>query len=145
MAVNASEYAVYLLNNIPPETMRRKIISEAKVLPAGSKLPEEYIDYFVEEWGGNSGAFQNIETSNEILFMFTDVERGGNNSDLVLFTPNSGTVYKINNENSSIKPEFLGFINGFFEPSEISSQEISTSEPEFLDIKIGGETYQVLK
>ena len=145
MAVNASEYAVYLLNNIPPETIRREIISNAKVLPEGSKLPEEYIDYFVEEWGGNSGAFQNIETSNEILFMFAEVERGEGNNDLILFTPNSGTVYKINNENSSIKPEFLGFVNGFFEPSEISSQEFSTSEPEFLDIKIGTETYQILK
>ncbi len=145
MAVNASEYAVYLLNNIPPESIRREIISAAKVLPEGSKLPEEYIDYFVEEWGGNSGTFQNIETSNEILFMFANVERGEGNSDLILFTQNSGTVYKINNENSSIKPEFLGFVNGFFEPSEISSQEFSTSEPEFLDIKIGGETYQILK
>lgn len=145
MAVNASEYAVYLLNNIPPESIRREIISGAEVLPKGSKLPEEYIDYFVDEWGGNSGTFQNIENSNELLFMFANVERSGNNSDLILFTQNSGTVYKINNENPSIKPEFLGFVNGFFEPSEISSQEFSTSEPEFLDIKIGGETYQILK
>ena len=145
MAVNASEYATYLLNNIPPESIRREIISAAKILPEGSKLPEEYIEYFVEEWGGNSGTFQNVLNSNEIVFMFANVERESSTNNLILFTPNAGTVYKINNENFSIEPEFLGIINGIFEPNEIISQEITTSEPEFLDIKIGDETYQILK
>ena len=145
MAVNASEYATYLLNNIPPESIRREIISEAKILPEGSKLPEEYIEYFVEEWGGNSGTFQNVLNSSEIVFVFKSVERESGASNLILFTPNAGTVYKINNENFSIEPEFLGIINGIFEPNEVISQEITTSEPEFLDIKIGDETYQILK
>jgi len=144
MAVSASEYAVYLLTNIPPESIRREIISDAEVLPKGSKLPEEYINYFVEEWGGQAGNFKDVLSSNEIVFAFTNIEREGT-GNLILFTPNAGTVYKINNGNFSIEPEFLGFINGVFEPEEILSQEITTSEPEFLDIKIGGETYQILK
>ena len=83
--------------------------------------------------------------SSEIVFVFKSVERESGASNLILFTPNAGTVYKINNENFSIEPEFLGIINGIFEPNEVISQEITISEPEFLDIKIGDETYQILK
>ena len=145
MAVNASEYAAYLLNNIPPEVKRQEIISAARVLPENSKLPDEYIEYFVEEWGGNSGTFQNVLNSSEILFIFANVERNYKQDNLILLTPNAGMVYKINKENFSIAPEFLGVINGDFEPSEISSKDITISEPEFLDINIGEETFQILK
>ena len=79
--------------------------------------------------------------SSEIIFMFKNVERGNEQDNLILFTPNSGTVYKID----GVEPEFLGFINGIFEPNEILSQDISTLEGEFLDIKIGEEIFQIIK
>ena len=147
MAVNASEYAAYLINNVPPESIRREIISQAKILPEDSKLPDEYIDYFVDEWGGSSGTFQNITKSGELAFMFLDVERNGT-GNLILFTANTGTIYKIDSSNSSIAPEFSGSIHGEFETilnSKISLQDIETTEPEFFDIKIDGETFQILK
>ena len=145
MSVNPAEYANYLINNVPTEASRQRIISSAKVIPENHDMPEEYINYFVEEWGGNSGNFKDVLNPEEIVFVFVNVEREGNSENLILFTPNAGTVYKINNENHSIEPEFLGVINGVFEPREILSQDISPSEPELYDIKIGTEIYQILK
>ena len=147
MAVNAQEYANYLINNVPPVSMRREILSNAKVLPEGSKLPEEYIEYFLEEWGGNSGTFQNVLKSNEIVFMFLNVEMDmdTNSGNLILFTQNTGTVYRIDVENPSEAPEFAGTIHGIFEVNEIISDDIKTSEPEFMNVQIGQETYQILK
>ena len=147
-SVSASEYTVYLLNNIPPESVRREIISQARVIDADgikNSIPEEYINYFVEEWGGSSSAFQNVENSNEIVFVFMNVERENKNGNLILFTPNEGIVYKINKNNFSIEPEFLGFIHGVFEGGYIISQDIKTVENEFFDIQIGSEIYQILK
>ena len=143
MSVNASEYAMYLINSVPPETVRRSIVSQAKVFPKNSRLPDEYIEYFVDEWGGNSGTFQNVTKSSELYFVFIDVEREGT-GNLILFTANTGTVYKIDSENFSIEPEFLGTLHGMFDTEEIFSHGIETVEPEFWDIKIGGEVFQIV-
>lgn len=145
MSVDPLEYANDLIKNVPTEAARRRVISSAKVIPDGHKLPKEYVDYFTEEWGGNSGNFKDVLKNDDLVFVFADIEREGGTGNLILFTPNSGTVYKINNKNHSMEPEFLGVINGTVDPNEIISQDISTLEPELFDIKIGGETYQILK
>ena len=147
-AVSASDYAMFLLSNIPPESVRREIISHARVIDADgvqNSIPEEFINYFVEEWGGSASAFQNVSTPNELVFVFMNVERENQTGNLILFTPNESVVYKINKKNFAVKPEFLGFINGFFDHSGITSQDIKTVENEFFDIQIGSEIYQILK
>ena len=145
MAVDALEYANYLMNNVPPVSMRREIISNAKVLPEGSKLPEEYINYFVKEWEKKNPALQNILNADEIVFMFIDVERDNNTGNLILFTENTGTVYKIDLNDKSFEPSIIGKIDGNFDTEKIISQDIKTSEPFFMDIKINGKIFQILR
>ncbi len=77
--------------------------------------------------------------------MFMDVERDKNTSSLILFTENAGIVYKIDINDTSIKPESAGIIHGNFDTEKIISQDIETSEPLFMDIKINGEIYQISK
>ena len=145
MAVNASEYANYLINKVPPVSMRHEIISNAKVFPEGSKLPEEYINYFVKEWEKNNSSLKNILDSEEIVFMFMNVERDKKIENLILFTDNAGVVYKIDADNAAVEPELAGIIHGNFEAEKIISQDIKTSEPVFMDVQIGVETYQILR
>ncbi|MBR6901058.1 MAG: hypothetical protein IKN30_03235 [Synergistaceae bacterium] len=77
--------------------------------------------------------------------MFINVERENCTGNLILFTENAGTVYKIDAENTSITPELIGMIHENFEINKIFSQDIKTSEPLFMDINIGEKTFQILK
>lgn len=145
MSVGSSEYANFLKTGVPPVSVRREIISGAKVFPEDSKLPEEYINYFVNEWSKKKEILQNVQDDEDIAFMFINVERENCTGNLILFTENAGTVYKIDAENTSITPELIGMIHENFEINKIFSQDIKTSEPLFMDINIGEKTFQILK
>ncbi|MBQ7559072.1 MAG: DUF4153 domain-containing protein, partial [Synergistaceae bacterium] len=144
MSLDASEYANYLITNVPPVSMRREIISGAKVFPEGSKLPDEYINYFVNEWGKKTEILQNVQDDGDIAFIFADVERKDCTGNLILLTEKAGTVYKIDAKNFSVSPVLIGAINGNFEINKIFSGDIKTSEPLFMDINIGEKTFQIL-
>ncbi|MBR0094259.1 MAG: DUF4153 domain-containing protein [Synergistaceae bacterium] len=140
MSVEASDYANYLINNVPPVSVRREIISAVKVKPEGAKLSDDYVSYFVSEWGRKSEILQNISKPDDAVFVFADVERGDGIKNLILFTDNVGAVYRIANS-----LELVGTIRGDFEARELASKDIKTSEPKFFDLNIGGETFQILK
>ncbi|MBQ9419024.1 MAG: DUF4153 domain-containing protein [Synergistaceae bacterium] len=141
MSVDASDYANYLLNNVPPESRRREIISSAKVLPDGSKLSDEQINYFVSEWGKNSEIFQNVAGVDDVVFVFANVERNNSAENLILFTGNAGAAYNF----ASTAPELVGVLHGDFTPASIISQDIKISEPLFMDLTIGEKTFQILR
>lgn len=145
MSVDASEYANYLITNVPPVSMRREIISGAKVFPEGSKLPEEYINHFVNEWDKKAEILQNVQDDEDIAFIFADVERKNCTGNLILLTEKAGAVYKIDAKDFSASPTLIGTIHGNFEINKIFSGDIKTSEPLFMDINIGEKTFQILK
>lgn len=139
MSLDASEYADYLITNVPPVSIRREIISAARVLPEGSTLPDEYINYFVGEWRRNKEIFHDVQDDADLAFMFLNVERVNCTGNLILFTENWGSVYKINSEDFSAIPVLIGTIQGNFEVNKISSDAVKISEPLFMDISIAGE------
>ena len=139
MSLDASEYADYLITNVPPVSIRREIISAARVLPEGSTLPDEYINYFVGEWRRNKEIFHDVQDDADLAFMFLNVERVNCTGNLILFTENWGSVYKINSEDFSAVPVLIGTIQGNFEVNKISSDAVKISEPLFMDISIAGE------
>ncbi len=136
MSVEPAEYLDYTLNNIPPELVRRDIISGARVYPEGSRLNDDYVKFFVSEWKRNSSAFNDVKSANDIAFMFIDAQKDSHN--LILFTEESGLLYTLSGD---IRP--LGVINGRFNLSELA--DTKTVESNLMDIKSGSKTYQILK
>ena len=136
MSVEPAEYLDYTLNNIPPELVRREIISGAKVYPEGSRLNDDYVKFFVSEWKRDSSVFHDVNSANDIAFMFIDAQKDSHN--LILFTEESGLVYTLSRD---IKP--LGVINGKFDLSELDNTK--AVESNLMDIQSGSKTYQILK
>lgn len=148
MSLEQASYADYLISGILPVSIRRQIISSALVLPKGSVLPSEYITFFVSEWGRRSATFtfNNLLHSNQIAFLFINIERDSNtHSDLILFTQNSGSVYKINPLEPSIEPEFIGRFQGDFDINDLQYKDVKTKEPAFMDLIIGQQIFQILE
>ncbi len=133
MSVEPAEYFTYTLKNIPPAIIRREIISGAKVYPEGRTLTEAQIKYFVDEWGKNAGILYDVDS---IAFVFMDVEKYARN--LILFTENAAMVYTLKDD--TLTP--AGLINGTFTPEELI---IRTEEPQFMELFINGNLYQVLR
>ena len=139
MAVEPSEYANYLLHNVPPISIRRDIISAARVYPEGSKISDEQLNYFVHEWEKRRSLLRNVKNSNDLAFVFLNAERDQQN--LILITEEAGVVYELTPE---IKP--AGIIQGTFNPrDDLTSCDIKAIEPKFLDIQIGENVYQILR
>ena len=138
MAVEPSEYANYLLHNIPPISIRREIISDAKIYPEGTKISESQLNYFVHEWEKRTSLLRGVKNSNDMIFMLLNAERDKEN--LILFTEDAAMVYSLSPE---IKP--AGIIHGTLLPEELASNDIKVIEPRFMDIQIGEKVYQILR
>lgn len=134
MSVDPVEYLNYTVNNIPPVSRRREIISRAKVYPAGAKLSENYIRYFILEWSNT--ILYDAQSAKDIAFMFIDAEK--NSRNLIVFTEDSATIYRLDEDN--ITP--TGIINGSF---NLQSLDVKIIEPKFFDIETGGKIYQILR
>ena len=139
MSVDPADYLNYTLHNIPPELVRRAIISEAKVYPEGMKLKEAQIKFFVDQWQKDSALFNDVKNSKDIAFMFADVKKDNREiHDLILFTEDSGILYTLSGD---IKP--LGVIKGSFNLSDLN--DVKLVESDLMDIQAGSKLYQVLR
>lgn len=136
MSVDPADYLYYTLHNIPPEPMRREIISGAKVYPSGSKLSDDYVKFFVSEWRRDRSVFRDVKGANDIAFVFVDAQKDSHN--LILFTEESGILYTLSQD---IRP--LGIINGRFNLSGLD--KVKAVESDLLDIQTGSKTYQILR
>lgn len=139
MSADPKEYSNYMSNNTPPVPLRREIISNAKVFGDSENKMSQYVDYFVEEWT-DDGTLRDINNSDEIAFVFLKI-RKDHEPYLILFTENAGMVYDVENNST---PELAGIIHGKFTPFE-NLKNIAVTEPEFFDIKISEDVYQVLR
>ncbi|MBQ7576773.1 MAG: DUF4153 domain-containing protein [Synergistaceae bacterium] len=129
MSLDPAEYLKYVRIGVPPVSIRREIISGAKVYPDGAKLSEQQINLLVEKWPleGSAG-------KNDIAFVFISVVKGGNN--LILFTENSGIIYDLDLNR-------VGTIAGKFNLSALAG--IKAVESNLLDIDLNGNLYQINK
>ena len=134
MSVDPLEYLNYTLNNIPPVSRRTEIISRAKVYPKGAKLSDDLIRYFILEW--QNSLLLEAKTAKDAAFVFLDVEKDAHN--LILFTENSGTIYKV--DGSKITPS--GIIRGNF---NLDNLDMKIMEPKFFDVQNNGKLYQILR
>ena len=139
MSADPEEYSNYVANNTPPIPLRFEIILGAKVFGAPQDEMRKYADYFVNEWS-DDGTLRDIQKSEEIAFAFVDLKKN-HKPYLILFTENVGMVYDLE---KNFDPELIGIIPGKFLPFD-QLENIETREPEFLDIKISRDVYQVLR
>ena len=139
MSADPEEYSNYVANNTPPIPLRFEIILGAKVFGAPQDEMRKYADYFVNEWS-DDGTLRDIQKSEEIAFAFVDLKKN-HKPYLILFTENVGMVYDLE---KNFDPELIGITPGKFLPFD-QLENIETREPEFLDIKISRDVYQVLR
>lgn len=125
MSITPEEYLRYTTQGIPPLSMRHRIIHSAKVYPEGSKLTSEQEEYFVSHWENC------VREADDVAFVFADVQAGAHN--LIVFTEYSARVF-------TLKPELIGTIAGEF---VLSSLDVRTVEPQYMDIEVGGNVYRV--
>ena len=137
MAVEPSEYANYLLRNVPPISIRREIISNAKVYPEGTKLSDAWLNYFVHEWEKRTSLLRDVQNANDLAFVSLNAQRDKQN--LILFTESAAMVYELEPE---IKP--AGVIHGTFNLNNLST-DVKAIEPKFMDVQIGETVYQILR
>ena len=133
MAVEPDEYLDYVNKGVPPIITRREIISGARVYPEGSKLSAKLVNFFVDQWHEDSSIFHDVESSDDVAFMFA-----GDEQNVILFTEEMGVIYTLSHD---IKP--LGVINGRFFLSEV--EKIKPVTPALFRILSGRKIYQVLK
>ena len=135
LEVPPEEYLNYSLTGIPPKSVRREIISNAKVYGEKS-LTNEQVEFFTDELE-KSDALKNVQNSDEIAFVFMNIK----SSVIILFTENSGNVYKIDHE----KISQIGKLSGNFNIAKFSEEVFKVSEPQYMDIEINGTSYQIVK
>ena len=118
MSVTPGEYSRWVNYGIPPEYIRRKIVSNAG-------LSTEQQEYFIQHWPSG------VRNENDIAFRFLSVRKGERN--IIAFTENTAYIY-------SLKPELVGIIAGEFSPQSL---DVQTVEPKFMDLSINGKIYHV--
>lgn len=125
-----------------PETQRRDILNNAAVYPRGRTLSPALIERLLRLWEEGAYALNSLRRSSDAAFVFEDVlnEKNGNAETLLLIRSGMGLVLEV----VSDEPRVAGYFQGRFSPEGLSSQDVSAAEPQFRDVTIRGNRYQIL-